>query len=73
MDDTGEPAKKGGGGLCNMTRSTRVHYSCNKTFLALDLDRAYFKKLLHEIDSSLIKNTTSEKTAATLKWEGVFG
>lgn len=56
-----------------MTRSTRVHYCCNKTFLALDLDRAYFKKLLHEIDSSLIKNTTSEKTAATLKWEGVFG
>ena len=72
LDEDGEPAKKGGGGLCNMTRNSRGNNSSNKPFPEYDMMQKALEKP-NQMHHSHRKNTSSEEAVATLKWEGVFG
>lgn len=46
LDEDREPAKKGGGGLCNLTGRYMVNNSSNKPFPANDVLQAWFKKMI---------------------------
>lgn len=75
LDKDGEPARKVGGGLCNVT-TIQSAYLCNEQMLNhfLHLMRTThptIKKYTQNIDLCE-KITTSEQTVTTLKWEGVF-